>query len=38
MFGETIKEHRGKGVFMYPDKYGAIWDKYEVMCNNSLDL
>lgn len=36
MFGETIKEHRGKGVFMYPDKYGAIWDKYEVMCNKRL--
>lgn len=33
MFGETIKEHRGRGVFMYPDKHGAIWDKYEVMCN-----
>lgn len=33
MFGETIKENRGRGVFMYPDKHGAIWDKYEVMCN-----
>lgn len=21
---------------MYPDKYGAIWDKYEVMCNKQL--
>lgn len=20
----------------YPDKYGAIWDKYEIMCNKQL--